>query len=192
MCNACKVPKEINIENYRQLAYPSGKLYFKSICRQCESLKSAAYNKTHSKSEEQKQKFKLYKKQWRQTNKSRENQKYKTKWQADPDFRLKKNISRAVNRSIKKDMPIKLCLNYNINNLKHHLEQQFDSNMSWDNYGTYWHIDHIVPQSCLPYSSTSDDNFKICWALTNLRPLEAKQNMLDGSTRIRHKLYASP
>ena len=25
-----------------------------------------------------------------------------------------------------------------------------------------------------------------CWTLTNLRPLSAKQNTLDGSTKIRH------
>jgi len=34
-----------------------------------------------------------------------------------------------------------------------------------------------------------DENFKKCWALQNLRPLDAKSNMLDGSTRIRHKMY---
>ena len=50
-----------------------------------------------------------------------------------------------------------------------------------------WHIDHIIPQSLLPYSSMEDDNFKKCWALSNLRPLSAKQNLLDGANRIRHK-----
>lgn len=79
-------------------------------------------------------------------------------------------------------------INYSIEELKLHLESKFDNNMSWINYGIYWHIDHIIPQSCLPYTSMSDDNFKKCWALDNLRPLEAKQNMLDGSTRIRHKI----
>jgi hypothetical protein len=47
-------------------------------------------------------------------------------------------------------------------------------------------IDHIVPQSDLPYSSMNDENFQKCWALENLRPLSAKQNYLDGMTRIRH------
>jgi hypothetical protein len=32
-----------------------------------------------------------------------------------------------------------------------------------------------------------DDNFKKCWALNNLRPLSAKQNILDGTTKIRHE-----
>ena len=33
-----------------------------------------------------------------------------------------------------------------------------------------------------------DDNFKKCWALENLRPLSSKQNLLDGSTRVRHEV----
>jgi len=69
--------------------------------------------------------------------------------------------------------------------------------MTWKNYGSYcvnlwddndcstwtWNIDHIIPQSKLPYISMDDDNFKICWALENLRPLSAKQNLIDGNKR---------
>ena len=40
-----------------------------------------------------------------------------------------------------------------------------------------WKIDHIIPQSKLPYSSMEEENFKICWALENLRPLSAKENL---------------
>ena len=82
-------------------------------------------------------------------------------------------------------------LEHNIIQLRQHIERQFDDNMNWDNYGIYWHIDHIIPQSCLPYTSMEEDNFKKCWALNNLRPLEAKENMTDGSTRIRHKMYTN-
>ena len=49
-----------------------------------------------------------------------------------------------------------------------------------------WQIDHIIPQSDLPYTSMTDYNFRRCWALENLRPFSAKQNQLDGVTRIRH------
>ena len=72
---------------------------------------------------------------------------------------------------------------------RQHIERQFDDNMNCNNYGIYWHIDHIIPQSCLPYTSMEEDNFKKCWALNNLRPLEAKLNIIDGRSRIRHKLF---
>lgn len=39
----------------------------------------------------------------------------------------------------------------------------------------------------LPYTSMEDENFQKCWALSNLRPLSAKQNNSDGVRRIRHK-----
>lgn len=61
--------------------------------------------------------------------------------------------------------------------LKEHLENKFDKNMSWNNYGIYWYIDHIYPQSLLPYMSMSDDNFKKCWSLDNLQPLQAIDNL---------------
>ena len=72
--------------------------------------------------------------------------------------------------------------------------------MNWDNWGRFiskkwndhdkltwtWQLDHIIPQSDLPYTSMEDDNFKKCWSLDNLRPLSAKQNYLDGINRVRH------
>jgi hypothetical protein len=73
--------------------------------------------------------------------------------------------------------------------------------MNWNNQGMYnsdtwndndpatwtWQLDHIIPQSDLPYTSMEDENFKKCWTLENLRPLSAKQNLLDGVSRERHK-----
>jgi len=38
-------------------------------------------------------------------------------------------------------------------------------------------VDHIYPQSLLPYDSYDDPNFQKCWALENLQPLEAIENL---------------
>jgi membrane-associated HD superfamily phosphohydrolase len=98
----------------------------------------------------------------------------------DPSFKLRKNCSRLVNHALrgsKSGQSILKHLSYTMKELKDHLEKQFDSNMSWNNYGSYWHIDHVYPQSLLPYTSMNDDNFKKCWALSNLQPLEATENM---------------
>lgn len=37
------------------------------------------------------------------------------------------------------------------------------------------------------YLSMEDEAFSRYWALSNLRPLEAHQNMMGSSTRVRHK-----
>jgi len=91
-------------------------------------------------------------------------------------------------KNFKKNVSIMNFLPYSMNELKKYLEPQFDANMSWNNYATYWEIDHIIPQSCLQYTSMKDDNFLKCWSLNNLRPLEKNKNKIEGSTRIRHFL----
>jgi hypothetical protein len=93
-------------------------------------------------------------------------------------------------------------LKYSIQELKEYLELQFESWMTWNNWGIYnpktwdnndcstwtWNIDHIIPQSDLPYSSMQDDNFKKCWELNNLRPLSSKINLIDGASGVRHNI----
>lgn len=196
ICSKCKISKLISFEFYRQGKYPSGKLYFKSQCRACELLYQLEFIKKNGlkKTVLQKEKFAIYKKQWREKNRDKENIKYKNRCINDISFRLRKNVSRAVNHMLKrknsnKNGSIMKYLEYNMNDLKNHIEKQFDDKMSWNNYGSYWHIDHIIPQACLPYALMSDDNFIKCWSLNNLRPLEAKLNMLEGATRIRHKKF---
>lgn len=73
---------------------------------------------------------------------------------------------------------------YDFRQLKEHLENQFDEHMNWDNMGSYWEIDHIMPQKMFHFTSPTDKQFKLCWSLKNLRPLEWRANRQrpkDGS-----------
>lgn len=111
---------------------------------------------------------------------NKQNAREKIKRNNDPSFKLRKNCSRAINKALrgnKNHLSILNYLPYNIEELKKHLESKFDSNMNWDNYGNYWHVDHIIPQSILLYSSMEEENFKKCWSLDNLQPLEAIANI---------------
>ena len=65
---------------------------------------------------------------------------------------------------------------YTVQELVKHIESKFEDWMSWDNYGK-WHIDHIKPKSLFNYTSFFDEDFKKCWALSNLQPLEAIENI---------------
>jgi hypothetical protein len=123
--------------------------------------------------------------------------------QSDPNFVIRKSVSYFIWKSLKQSKSSKngeSCLDYleyTIEELKIHLEFLFEPWMNWDNHGNYkksiwkdndqstwtWQIDHIIPQSKLPYTSMKDDNFKKCWALDNLRPLNSKQNILDGTSK---------
>jgi 5-methylcytosine-specific restriction endonuclease McrA len=42
-------------------------------------------------------------------------------------------------------------------------------------------IDHIVPDSWFEYNTTKCDGFKKSWALDNLQPLWAKDNLRKGN-----------
>ena len=71
-------------------------------------------------------------------------------------------------------------LPYTVEQLREHLKRSFLPGMSWDNYGQ-WHVDHIVPDSWFTYSSVNDEGFKKSWALDNLQPLWAKDNLSNGN-----------
>jgi hypothetical protein len=120
--------------------------------------------------------------------------------------RLRKVFSKSIHRELRnllsneRYVSFTNHLPYTIKELKTHLEQQFEPWMTWENWGVYrkelwndddsgtwvWHIDHIKPSSEFIYQSMQDEQFKTCWALSNLRPLSAKQNISEGALRIRH------
>lgn len=132
-------------------------------------------------------------------NKSKRNKNKRDRIKKDPAFRFKEYVSAEFRKLLKRNRNSVLLkyLPYTINQLKNHIEKQFEPWMSWSNHGRYsaqnhtdnptWQLDHIIPQSDLPYTSFRDKNFKKCWSLENLRPLCSKQNLIEGVQRIRHK-----
>jgi hypothetical protein len=151
-----------------------------------------------------------YNKQYKTVNRDKvlvqRNKHEKDRRDNDPAYKLRQNVSTYINIILKANGGSKnnqSCLKrlpYSIYELKQHLEKQFEPWMNWDNHGKYdpkiwndndsttwtWQIDHIIPQSDLPHTSMLDSNFEKCWSLANLRPLSAKQNTADGSTKVRH------
>lgn len=133
---------------------------------------------------------------------------YKRKYKSKSlNQKLRLTISANINNNLKKNFSNKngnssfKYLEFNIFQLKEHLEKQFESWMNWSNHGKYfidkwddndqstwtWQIDHIIPHSTFKYTSMEDDEFKKCWALSNLRPYSAKQNSIDGANKTRHE-----
>ena len=66
--------------------------------------------------------------------------------------------------------------------LKNHLEKQFQPGMSWENR-VEWHIDHIVPVNYFikNFDFTDINVQKKCFHYTNLRPLWKSDNLSKGS-----------
>lgn len=106
----------------------------------------------------------------------------------DPKHRIRKRVSYSLRISLNKGKERRGCfslLGYSPTDLKTHLEKQFTKGMNWDAFmrGEI-HIDHITPLSAFKYDSTDCDDFKAAWALTNLRPLWAKDNQVKHTKRL--------
>lgn len=59
--------------------------------------------------------------------------------------------------------------------------------MTWGNYGINgWTIDHKIPISVFNFTSSDHEDFKRCWALSNLQPLWAYDNISKGAKLTKH------
>lgn len=77
-------------------------------------------------------------------------------------------------------------LGYSAKELADHLERQFTKGMTWEKFlAGEIHIDHIIPVASFKAESTDSAEFRACWALANLRPLWAADN-LAKSDKITH------
>lgn len=100
------------------------------------------------------------------------------------DLNLHKSLTKSLSSNSPNNYWCYQVLDFTIEQLKEHLESQFTPEMNWNNYGEYWEIDHIIPKNQLKFTSYDDKEFKICWSLVNLRPIEITANRSrprDGS-----------
>lgn len=118
-----------------------------------------------------------------------ENEKFLNRFNNNIYFKLRKTISNTICAAIKESggskngSSILEKLPYTIQQLKDHLESLWEPWMNWDNWGKYdpnretWQIDHKIPQSKFKYFSIDDPEFLKCWALNNLIPMRAIDNI---------------
>jgi len=146
--------------------------------------KKAEYNRQYN--QDNKEKKAEYNRQYNQEHKAERNEYRRNRYNNEPAIALRTNVSNLIGHALKRNdgskqgESMEQYLPYTIEQLKEHLENQFEPWMNWDNQGE-WHIDHIYPQSKLPYDSMTHPNFLKCWALENLQPLEAKENISKGN-----------
>ena len=166
-----------------------GKYNTKGFCLKC-AKKQWEYNNLENGSKR--------KKQWLQRNpkylkqyvrrpevKKRMYEYFKRLRKENPKFRLDCNMGIAIRQSLKGKKAGRRwerLVGYRLKDLIGHLENQFDEKMTWENYGNYWHIDHIKPRSLFKYTFSEEPEFKECWSLKNLQPLEKTANLRKSNT----------
>ena len=105
--------------------------------------------------------------------------KHYEKFKKTPKAKLNCVMSYGTRRALKygkAGKSWKKFVTYTVDDLVKHIERQFVKGMTWDNYGTKWEVDHILPISGFNFSSPDDESFKLCFALSNMRPLCKKEN----------------
>ncbi|RVO41361.1 hypothetical protein CN093_08855 [Sinorhizobium meliloti] len=125
-------------------------------------------------------------KEWRVANPEKRRDQAARRRQ-DPRYRLRYAISNGIRVSLlgeKRGRTWEKLVGYTVDELMRHLERQFLKGMTWDNYGPLWHVDHIVPDSSFKYETPDCPDFKAAWALTNLRPLWANDNVKKSDKRL--------
>lgn len=125
-----------------------------------------------------------YSKKWREENPEYHRQYQKERRKNNPEVHLNGRMSSAIYgalRGNKAGRRWETLVGYTVGDLISHLEAQFDENMFWHNYGTYWHIDYIKPRSSFSFEVAEDQEFRECWALKNLQPMEAIANIKKGN-----------
>lgn len=177
--------KKYYLENKNHILNKSAKYY------EDNKEKKLEYQKKYS--EDNKEKIAEYKSEYAKNNRKKIN-KYKSDYQnrrrkEDPIFMLKYSINRSINRSLrckglsksKKTMDILGC---SIEYFKKYLENMFIDNMSWENYGKVWDIDHKIP---LITAESEEDVIKLNH-YTNLQPLDSYINRNIKKDRLDFKL----
>jgi len=200
ICNKCKIEK--SVENFGKDKTKKDGLH--TQCKSCEKEwreknkeKIKEYHKDYSKKYYQNNKEKLKKvndkkciennkerlkereKLYRQKNKHKKSKYIREKRKNDSLFRLRSVMGAMISKSLKrngftKKMKSHEFLGCQFNEFKSYIESQFESWMSWDNYGLYngelnygWDIDHIIPLS----SAKTEEEILRLNHYTNLRPL---------------------
>jgi len=100
-----------------------------------------------------------------------------------PEGLLNSRMTCAVRRALrggKNGRPWERLVGYTAEELRRHIERQFLPGMTWADAGKF-HIDHIRPLASFHFDSAEHPDFRAAWALTNLRPMWAADNISKGA-----------
>jgi hypothetical protein len=162
------------------------------VCRKCHNEdckrykrnnrdKVSEYNKKYKKEhvEEIKEYNANYDKENRETLRVKRHEYSKNRLKTDPEFKLICNLRKRLCSIAKlkgnKNSKTLDLLGCSLEFLRKWLEFQFTPEMTFENYGSYWHIDHVTP--CSSFDMTNKEQQNICFNWKNLQPLYCKDNL---------------
>ena len=85
------------------------------------------------------------------------------------NYRIKKLLASRLRNVLTKNDTTMNYIGCNIQYLREWFEYNFTEEMNWDNYGSYWSIDHIIP--VCKFDLTNENEKMRCWNWTNMMPV---------------------
>jgi hypothetical protein len=190
ICRKCKIEKDYT-------DFPRDKYTkdgFTASCKECRYEKSKKWSQKNyliNKNEILNKNSKWRKDNWEKVYKQRKESGYckrsRKKWYHNKgkfninwiiSERIRSRVRNVLNGKVKSKSTLEL-LGCTIEQVKERLESKFRDGMSWQNYGSYWHIDHIRP--CASFNLENEEEQKKCFHYYNLQPLTAKENLIKGA-----------
>lgn len=184
----CKVCMSAYLKNYRELHPEARKESYiknkerelavgKIYCLKNKDAISRCSKEWHSANAEHvKNNEKIYRSQHRDVTKINQKRRRSTQ-RGKLNCNIGNGICGSIMKGSKRNRHWESLVNFTIDQLKKHLEKRFTPEMNWGNYGSYWHIDHKIPVAAFNFEKPDDIDFRLCWSLKNLQPLEARENM---------------
>jgi hypothetical protein len=206
VCSRCGIEKDQS-EFVRRSTLKDG---IAAHCRPCQVKLTVEWNKAHPEKrsaankkwrESHQEYVKEAHRQWSSSEKKRESDR---RWRAENpekylasinraakvrlstlkgrlNMRLASAIRSSVKQGTKRNQHWESLVDFTVDQLKRHLEKRFTPEMTWENYGTYWTIDHKIPVAVFNFERPEDIDFRLCWSIKNLQPMEKIANIRKGA-----------
>lgn len=183
-CKKCNIEKPLGDFCNRKGEIDGKHRYCKSCLNQnfksyyhSSGRKESDYYKTYR--QQNKEYFNQYSNNHYHTKKELYREWNKNKYHSDPSFRIKHVTSARISEALKTYNTLKNnrtieYLGCNMEEYTLYLEKQFTPEMSWNNYGEFWEIDHILPIDS--FDLEIEENLYKCFHYTNTQPLEKSKN----------------
>lgn len=111
------------------------------------------------------------------------NERYHWRMKNDPGFVINMRMRNAIRKALKGGKGGRKweeILGYTLDDLRAHLAAQMPKGHTLEDLGRI-HIDHIIPK--ILFDVTNEDELRAAWALPNLRPTTASENLSKGARR---------
>jgi hypothetical protein len=183
-CKKCNTEKSLN-EFYNKKSETDGKHRYCKVCLKKENdqwyheNKNIRSNYYKSYREQNKEYFNKYSNNHYHTKKELYREWNRNKYHTDYAFRIKHVTSARISDALKTYNTLKNnrtieYLGCSMEEYIPYLEKQFTPEMTWDNYGIFWEIDHIMPIDS--FDLNIEENLYKCFHFTNTQPLEKDKN----------------